>query len=274
MLNERNAMKREFVKAYRRLTEEGIGSFMFAVRRWSGLKLEVFIKGRKPAVYIDGCRFGLRDLPNTVLKLALVDGTYEQPEREAIQRYLSPELPVVEMGGCIGVVSCITNKLLKNPTAHVVLEANPFAVPYLQSNRDANGCSFKILNRAVAYDSDSITFAPLLNYMGSSLHQEGDQRPVTVKSVQLASIIREEQFQEFSLICDIEGQEFDLVMHESEVLRGARLIIMEIHPHMIGEEKVQALMSKLESLGFEKIDQSSLVVVLSNTLQKNGVLRH
>ena len=49
------------------------------------------------------------------MKLELLSGTYEKPEREAVLRYRQPNWSAIELGGCIGVVSCITNKLLKNP---------------------------------------------------------------------------------------------------------------------------------------------------------------
>ena len=82
-------------------------------------------------------------------------------------------------------------------------------------------------------------------------------------ATRLSQILREEGFEKFALICDIEGLEYELVMREFEALEHAEVIIMEVHPHIIGEEKVQILMSKLVTLGFKLIDRSALVVVLS-----------
>ena len=53
-------------------------------------------------------------------------GSYEHEERELIRRWLKPEDHVIEFGACLGIVSCVTNKLLKDKTRHVVVEANPF----------------------------------------------------------------------------------------------------------------------------------------------------
>jgi hypothetical protein len=50
----------------------------------------------------------------------------------------------MDRGGCIGVVSCVINRVLQEPSRHVVVEGNPYIIPALQCNRDFNGCSFQI----------------------------------------------------------------------------------------------------------------------------------
>jgi FkbM family methyltransferase len=250
--------------AHRLLRNKGISGFSKVVYGMARLKLEIYARGRNKIVSLDGCRFELRDIPDTPMKVELLTGRYEEPERSAARRYIRAEWPVVELGGCIGVVACITNKLLQDSRAHVVLEANPLAIPHLESNRDANGCSFKIVNRALAYDSDSVTFSPLADLWGNSLLHDGSRLPpVTVATTQLRQILQEEQFDKYALICDIEGLEYELVSREPEALRRAELIIMEVHPHMIGEEKAQTVISTFVDLGFKTIDRSALVIVLS-----------
>ena len=254
---------RKLFKAYRLLRNKGIRTFSEIVYDRVHVKVNILARGRNKVVSLDGCRFPLRELPDQPMKLELLKGAYEQPERRAALRYIRPEWPVVELGGCFGVVACVTNKLLRNPEAHVVLEANPLVIPLLTSNRDTNHCSFKIVNRALAYDADTITFRPWLDFWGNSLYHDGGQPPVTVPATQLCKILREEGFEKFALICDIEGQEYELVMQEPDALGNAELIILEVHPHVIGEERVQALMSKLAQRGFKTIDRSGQVVVLS-----------
>src|SRR5262249_41360247 len=106
---------------------------------------------------LDGCRIGL-DHPNTLfLRDLLLTGIFERPERTAIRKFLNPSLPVVELGACIGVVACTTNRLLRNPARHVVVEANPDLTPVLEENRRWNGCAFSILQKAIGYDSSSVT---------------------------------------------------------------------------------------------------------------------
>jgi FkbM family methyltransferase len=179
-----------------------------------------------------------------------------------VVRYLRRELAAVELGGSMGVVACVTNRLLNNPAAHVVVEANPLVIPQLELNRTLNRCEFEIVNRAIAYEVDSVTFRPSSNICGSSITKPGDQPPVTVATAQLGNLVRERGFGRFNLICDIEGLEYDLVCHDSEVLKNADMIILETHARFIGDDKCALMMNKLKGLGFTIVKEIGFVVVL------------
>jgi FkbM family methyltransferase len=224
------------------------------------LKTKIQMRGASRSVELDHCRFSLAEMPDTSMKLELLSGRYEKPEREAVLHYLQPQWSVIELGGCIGVVSCITNKLLENPANHLVLEVNPLVLPFLKSNRDANGCAFQILDKALAYDSETVTFKPLSDFWGNSLYHAGEQPPVTVKTTTLENLLQEHHFGSFALICDIEGQEFDLISREPETIRKAELIVLEVHPQILGDEKVEFLLSTLKDLGFGILSHSKNVI--------------
>jgi FkbM family methyltransferase len=253
--------------AYRYLGTHGPTKFVSTAIRVLRSKAEAFalntniqIRGASRIVELDHCRFALAELPNTSMKLELLSGAYEKPEREAVLHYLEPQWSVIELGACIGVVSCITNKLLENPANHLALEVNPLVLPHLRSNRDANGCAFEIMDKALAYDTDTVTFQPLLDFWGNSLYHAGGQPPVTVKTTTLENLLRERSFDKFALICDIEGQEYELISREPEAIRKAELIVLEVHPHILGKEKVELLLSTLRNLGFGILSQSKNVI--------------
>ena len=169
---------------------------------------------------------------------------------------------MIELGGSMGVVACVTNLLLKNPTAHVVVEANPLAIPQLELNKRLNTRQFEIVNRAIAYGTDSVTFRPSSNLAGNSITRGGDQPPVTVDTVALGELVQERGFNRFTLVCDIEGLEYDLVCHEGDVLKKADTIIMEMHARYIGADKFREMMAKLKDLGFTIVEEIGFVVVL------------
>ena len=178
-----------------------------------------------------------------------------------------PGLPVIELGGSLGVVACITNKLLTRPKDHVVIEANPLAIRHLTANKALNHCEFEIINSALAYGVDTVTFSPTVDLAANSIESSGSalsgtEQAVTVPTVQLAGIVKEHQFNRFSLVCDIEGKEYDLVCHELEVLKMADLIILETHARLIGEKKTGLLMSKLADAGFRIAEQDGFVFTL------------
>jgi FkbM family methyltransferase len=260
-------MVKRLLSAFRFLRKHGPQKFVTTALRVLtsaaavfALKMKIQMRGAARIVELDHCRFALAELPNTSMKLELLSGAYEKPEREAVLLYLQPQWNVIELGACIGVVSCITNKLLENPANHLVLEVNPLVLPHLKSNREANGCGFQIMDKALAYDSKTVTFQPLLDFWGNSLYHAGGQPPVTVETTTLANLLEERSFDNFALICDIEGQEYELILREPETIRKAELIVLEVHPHILGNEKVEFLLSTLKNLGFGILSQSKNVI--------------
>lgn len=102
--------------------------------------------GKKSAV-LDGVEVVVPlNLTDTRLRGQFLIGSYERQERRFLKKYLNPEASVLELGGCIGVVSCVTNRLLRHPERHVVLEANPNLIPHLQRNKEFTGSAFTVEN--------------------------------------------------------------------------------------------------------------------------------
>jgi FkbM family methyltransferase len=249
-------LKRKCRTAARILRDRGAIGFLSAVREWVAI--------RSDHVKLDGCTFTLK-ISDDDIKLRLVRKQYEEFERRAVQQHIRPEFSVVELGSCIGVVACVTNRVLQKGKVHVVVEANPWTIPVIEANRALNHSDFEILNAAIAYDRPSVTFCPSMSLDSNSLRNESGSDPVTVDTVTLRDIITQREIGPFALICDIEGHEYDLVQHEADVLRLAEIIILETHARFIGEAKNSELLAKLKEIGFEKIDEQATVLVLKRS---------
>lgn len=214
---------------------------------------------------IEGCRFSL-DSPTitTRAKSWFVFGSYERPEREAIRRYLDPRLPVVELGASLGVVACLTNRRLRQRERHVVVEANPELVPLLERNRVANGCEFTIVQRALHYGGDRVDFYLHPHFLGGSTHPVSTSSTV-VPTTTLKELLDRFDFTGCTLICDIEGGEASLVEHEAGVLRDSvALLVLEVHPWLLGSDGVAGLLGQLAGLGFELLYSEADTYVLRN----------
>lgn len=260
-------LTRRLAKTKHLLQTEGPQAVLREIHNSLWLRVRLKAMAHKKTTELDGCTFSLDSIPDSLTKLFLLDGRYELPERRAVKKHLRRDLPVIELGGALGVVACITNKLLAQPAAHVVVEANPRAIPPLTLNKEANHCAFEIVNRAIAYDVETVTFSPTVDIASNSIESDGTQlygteQPVTVKAVQLGSLVAGHGFARFSLVCDIEGKEYDLVCHEIEVLKKADVIVMETHARIIGEEKNKALISKLTEIGFEIVEEEGFVITM------------
>jgi FkbM family methyltransferase len=222
---------------------------------WYGRLVEL----RGNVVTVDGCKFSLDDpAVATEIKSAFLFGEYEKPEREAIRRFLDPSLPVVEFGGAVGVVSCLTNRRLSDSRRHVVVEANPALISLLRKNRDLNACGFEVLHRMVGYDGEQGDFyASRANFLTSSSVPSDSRREMDateVKTISLRAILDVYGFERCTLICDIEGGEADLVSSEADVLRErVPTLILELHEQALGRDRAGELLKEIERLGFRTV---------------------
>ncbi len=99
----------------------------------------------------DGCEYVIpKDITSRAYRSCFLDGSYEAEERELIRTYLRPTDTVLELGACLGIVSCMTNKILADKSRHVVVEGNPFCIPSLHRNRDINKAGFLVENCRLA----------------------------------------------------------------------------------------------------------------------------
>jgi FkbM family methyltransferase len=219
-----------------------------------------------PVARLDGCRFFL-DAPeiSASLRYLLLSAKHEAPERILAKRWVDPSLPLVELGGSIGVVACVTNRSLHDSTKHVVVEANPKLIALLHRNRALNGCQFTVRHRALAYGDSVVRFPVAEQAISSSVHLPTTEVAI-VATTTLSAVLAEHAFGRCSVICDIEGAEMDLVEHEFSVLAArVAMLILEIHPRKVGEEAVARLRYQLRDVGFEEVDRVWDTIALRNT---------
>ena len=186
----------------------------------------------------DGCTFSIpKDQTSRTYRSCFLDGSYEAEERALIREFVLPVDSVLELGACIGIVSCVTNKILREKTRHVVVEGNPFCIPTLHRNRQLNSCGFLVENCAVANQSEATFYLHPVYIVGGTTQRES-ARPVRIPAYSLPELYnRHGPFS--ALIVDIEGAELDIFSAAPEILARVRLVIVELHPWAIGEPAVQ-----------------------------------
>lgn len=198
---------------------------------------------------------------------ALLRGKYESGEAAMIQRYLPPERPVIELGGSLGVVSALVGSRLNTKTQHLIVEANPEIIPICVSNASSGKriAATRIINAALAYDCKKILF-PIGNEVhANALGRANDaEKIVEVETTTLGDLHKQIRGKEgYTLICDIEGAEFDLCQRESAVLAQAGLIIVELHPKVYprGTTDEELIVTSLNNVGLDIIDKQEDVWV-------------
>jgi FkbM family methyltransferase len=200
----------------------------------------------------DGCVFLIpRNVTSVRYRACFVLDTYEADERQLIRKFVRPDDSVLELGACLGIVSCVTNRLLKDKSRHVVVEANPLLIPAIHRNRELNGCGFLVENCA-ASEQPHVTFYLHPVYVVGGSYQRQTGREVRIPGRSLQEM--EQRYGPFTvLIIDVEGAESDILDKAAEVLQNVRLVIIEQHEWAIGNAAVERIRQLLATAGLHKV---------------------
>lgn len=175
---------------------------------------------------------------------------YESEERKMIRQLPPPaDAQVLELGGCIGVVSCLTNRHLARKEAHVVLEPNPQLTPWIELNRARNNAGFKVIQALASKSSNGSFYLHDLIVGGSAHRATGTSITVpvvTVEQIEAATGLRFD-----AIVMDIEGGELDFLTENPALLARLRWVCAELHPQIIGTEAVARCRELLRAAGLE-----------------------
>jgi FkbM family methyltransferase len=198
----------------------------------------------------DGCCFLIpKDQTTLAYRSVFLSGLYEHEEIELVRDFIRPDDRVIELGACIGVTSCIANKLLKDKARHLVVEANPFCIAALYQNRRLNDADFLIENCAVSAQHHVTFYLHPSIVMGGTAQPEKSS-PVCLPAKSFAEL--NARYGPFTaLIMDIEGAELEVLESAREILRHYRLVIFELHDSAIGQEGVERCRAILTEAGLK-----------------------
>lgn len=195
-------------------------------------------------------------------KSAVCRGLHEAAEVTLIREHLGADLPVIEVGGGIGFVSCHINRQLLDPGRHVVVEANPDLIPALETNRRLNACAFQIRSAALAYGAEWIELG-VESWATGRIGGGGNRR--NVPATTLAALMHESGFPRANVVMDVEGTEVDVVEREGPLLaERIRTVILETHPSVSGGMRVAKMFGALGTLGFVERARIQHVVAFDN----------
>jgi len=172
-------------------------------------------------------------------------------ERALIGRWLPSDVPVLEFGGGLGVVSCLVNSKLDDPEKHIVVEPNPSMVAILERNRRINACKFQVVSKAISYGFDHVDLNIDEQFVSSSVKGLSNGKTIKVETTSVTDLLMQAGFESAGIVCDIEGSEAEIIERELPTLGDRiRFFMTEMHPRILGQNAVGGLMVALENLGF------------------------
>ncbi len=200
--------------------------------------------------HADGCRFEIpRNLTSISYRACFFRGDYELEERELVQRFLRDDDSIIELGACLGIVSNVANRMLRDRSKHLVVEGNPYVIPSIHRNRELNESEFIVENAAVSNDRE-VTFFIHPVYIVGGTTERASGRSVKVPGRTLVEF--DERYGPFTvMIMDIEGSELSSLRSAGSLLRKLRLVVIELHQWAIGEDGVNECREILREAGLQ-----------------------
>ncbi|MGE0233298.1 MAG: FkbM family methyltransferase [Flavobacteriaceae bacterium] len=181
-----------------------------------------------------GIRVSIPPEVNFAMKKQVMRGSYEEPERQLIERHLDPSLPVIELGGSLGILSAYVNRMLRPGVRYTIVEGNGALIETCRENAASTRPDgpLTVIHAACAYGGDTVTFTESQNTLGNRVDSRArdGETLVSVPARTLSSLTGEETKGGYTLIMDIEGGELDVMEQDGGAFADCRLAIVEIHP--------------------------------------------
>jgi FkbM family methyltransferase len=214
--------------------------------------LSYLAQSGKRSIDNDGVLLSL-DGMSTRMRKVLLRGGYEREDARLCRKHLRPDSRVLEIGGSIGFVSLFCIKML-GIRHYAVVEANPALIERIAHNYSLNDVRVPpVLNAAVSGEDGRASFRVSEDFWSSSLlERDRTSHVVEVEQMTIDRVIDRLDFVPDTLVMDIEGGEMFI---PASHLARFDFIIAELHPHIIGEDKVRALIDGLAEHGLVEVDR-------------------
>lgn len=200
-------------------------------------------------------------------KKQVMRGRYEEAERRLVDAYLDPNLPVIELGGSLGVLSAYIARHLSPQTPYWVVEANPDLIEICAQNANTQSRTLpvQVHNYAIAYGATSVSFAKSQNVHISRLASDTAPGNVDIAARTLQQMVSAMGATDsYSLIMDIEGAEYDVFENDRGAFQSCQLCVVEIHPHIFEQQgrTTARLMELIDATGMVVADRSENTLAL------------
>jgi FkbM family methyltransferase len=180
------------------------------------------------------------------MRRILYHNRYELPEFDILRRTLRPEDRVLEIGGGIGFLSAYIAQVCGDDRVTMV-EANPTLEPLIRRNHAMNGVAPNVIMAVATCDPARETETLFLadNFWSTSTVRRQSNK-VVVPTVDLNRLI--DDVMPSYLILDVEGAEVE--MAPALRLDGVEKLLLELHPHVTGNDASNDVVRQLVEAGF------------------------
>lgn len=175
----------------------------------------------------------------------IVNGRYEEGEINIIEQKLVKTDRVMEIGAGLGFVSAFCAKVTGSENVYS-FEANPLNIEMAKRVYQKNKVEPHLQNALLSDSEGSVDFPINRKSRLASSLLKASSEIIKVPQLNLNEVIKE--LQPNFLILDIEGAEYDVfrIMQFQSIQK----IQVELHPAILGEDKMGEIFSILQANGF------------------------
>jgi len=226
-----------------------IGSLLVALTQAIIKKHKCYLLGEDLRLNLDH-----PTIPNSI-RAAMVLGLLERAEKKLVRRYIPPGLPCIEIGSSFGNVTLEIIRAIGKKTPILSIEANPLLSAWLgEQVVNSNRSNHRVMNAAATrYDTDKVFFCIDRAGLGSRISSDHSPDDVSLQGFSLGKIIKIAGFQRFSLVCDIEGAEFDVFSNSRNLLSKCDALVIELHP--VSGPKAETFIAEIEAAGLKLMEK-------------------
>lgn len=211
---------------------------------------------RTPVICVSGIEIPISLPISDNVREALIKGGYEAAELRTIASKLSPEDRVLEVGTGLGLISSYCAARIGGDRVYTY-EANPQLEPLIRHVYARNNVTVNLEIGILGNAAGTSDFFVHKDFWSSSKQNRGHSSNVITVPVFDAREVVSRIMPTF-LIMDIEGGEVELL--EILDLSVFTKVAIELHTHLLGQDKVDELRKFLINSGF-KIDQNYSTVI-------------
>lgn len=197
-------------------------------------------------VAVDGIRMRIDPRMSAANVAKLAAGRHTRHERALLAAALRDGDRVLELGGGIGMVS-IACALRLGSAAVTTYEANAALEGLIRDNHVLNGVAPEVRMAMVGERAGTRSLHVAGMFSHSSVYDVGETERVVPVPVHAFAMVLEE-LRPSVLVVDIQGAERDPFLWRD--LPGVRLVLVELHPHIMGLRGMLFVRRRLRALGF------------------------
>jgi len=203
---------------------------------------------RRPRIVtLEGVRLDTHVLPPDTRRRVWA-GRYERGESRCVKAAVDPDDVVLECGSGIGFVTTLCALRARRGRV-VTYEANAALLPTLHRVFELNGVTVAVRHGVVGPGNGPVEFFVEDHVQSSSVSQRTDgARSVVVMQFDINQVI--EEVRPTVLVMDVEGAEGTILPAIEWQRATVQKIVLELHPRILGEERLDRTIRALVEAGF------------------------